>query len=65
MLTAAPGAVLNPDQVLATLHDQLARFKHPKAAVVVADLPRNAMGKVQKTVLRAEYGGWFEGGGLQ
>jgi len=23
----------------------------------VADLPRNAMGKVQKNVLRAEYGG--------
>ena len=63
VLTAAPGAELDPDQVLATLHDQLARFKHPKAAVVVADLPRNAMGKVQKTVLRAEYGGWFVGGG--
>ena len=38
-----------------------ASFKHPKA-VVVAELPRNAMGKVQKNVLRAEYAGWFGGG---
>ena len=63
VLTATPGAMLDTDQVLATLHAQLARFKHPKAAVVVAELPRNAMGKVQKNVLRAEYVGWFGGGG--
>ena len=63
VLTATPGAVLEVDQILATLHTSLARFKHPKAAVVVADLPRNAMGKVQKNVLRAEYAGWFGGGG--
>lgn len=62
VLTAIQGATLDPDQILASLHTQLARFKHPKAAVVVKDLPRNAMGKVQKNVLRAEYGGWFEGG---
>ena len=54
--------VLDPDQVLKTLHASLARFKHPKAAVVVNELPRNAMGKVQKNLLRAEYGGWFGGG---
>ena len=65
VLTAMPGVALDVDQVLAGLHGQLARFKHPKAAVVVGDLPRNAMGKVQKTVLRAEFSGWFEGGGLQ
>lgn len=62
VLTATPSTTLDPDQVLKTLHAQLARFKHPKAAVVVKDLPRNAMGKVQKNVLRAEYGGWFGGG---
>ncbi len=62
VLTATPGTTLDPAQILASLHDQLARFKHPKAAVVVKDLPRNAMGKVQKNVLRAEYGGWFGGG---
>ena len=62
VLAATPGQVLDVDLVLETLHPQLARFKHPKAAVVVADLPRNAMGKVQKNVLREEYGGWFGGG---
>jgi malonyl-CoA/methylmalonyl-CoA synthetase len=41
----------------------LARFKQPKAAVVVPDLPRNAMGKVQKAALRATYSGWFTSSG--
>ncbi len=59
VLTPVPGVVLDTDQVLKTLHTQLARYKHPKAAVAVQELPRNAMGKVQKNVLRAEYGGWF------
>jgi malonyl-CoA/methylmalonyl-CoA synthetase len=31
---------------------QLARFKHPKRYIVVDELPRNAMGKVQKADLR-------------
>jgi malonyl-CoA/methylmalonyl-CoA synthetase len=39
----------------------LARFKQPKAGVVVTALPRNAMGKVQKAVLRETYKGWFAG----
>lgn len=37
----------------------LARFKQPRGMVVVDALPRNAMGKVQKAVLRAMYKGWF------
>ena len=44
---------------LAAIAGDLARFKQPKAAVVVADLPRNAMGKVQKAVLRERYRDWF------
>ncbi len=35
--------------------DTLARFKHPKHYVVVEELPRNAMGKVQKAELRAAH----------
>ena len=35
---------------------KLANFKVPKRVVFVADLPRNAMGKVLKSDLRAKYG---------
>ena len=59
VLVAEPGATLDPAAVLAGLSGRLARFKQPKAAVVVADLPRNAMGKVQKAALRAEHAGRF------
>ena len=34
----------------------LARFKRPRRLVVVDELPRNAMGKVQKAVLRQQLG---------
>ncbi len=44
---------------LAAVAPGLARFKQPKAGVVVEALPRNAMGKVQKAVLREIYAGWF------
>jgi malonyl-CoA/methylmalonyl-CoA synthetase len=61
VLTAQKGAAIDADAVLAAIRDKLARFKQPKAAVVVADLPRNTMGKVQKNLLRAEYAEWFAG----
>ena len=60
VLTARPEQALDADAVLAAIRDRLARFKQPKAAVVVADLPRNTMGKVQKNLLRATYAGWFK-----
>jgi malonyl-CoA/methylmalonyl-CoA synthetase len=37
------------------VREQLARFKHPRKIILVEDLPRNAMGKVQKNVLRDLY----------
>jgi len=61
VLVARPGVALDPEAVLAAIGGSLARFKQPKAAVVVPELPRNTMGKVQKAVLRAEFGGWFAG----
>ncbi len=51
------GAALDEAQIRAALRDRLAKFKWPKKIVFVDDLPRNAMGKVQKNLLRAEYGG--------
>jgi malonyl-CoA/methylmalonyl-CoA synthetase len=49
------GATVDPTQVIATLKSMLANFKVPKRCVVVAELPRNAMGKVQKNLLRDRY----------
>jgi malonyl-CoA/methylmalonyl-CoA synthetase len=61
VLVAQKGQSLNVAAVLASLSDRLARFKQPKAAVVLAELPRNTMGKVQKAALRASYAAWFQG----
>ena len=47
------------EDCLAAVAGGLARFKQPKAGVVVDALPRNAMGKVQKAALRERYAGWF------
>ena len=41
--------------ILAALAGDLARFKQPRRILFVDDLPRNAMGKVQKAVLRERY----------
>ena len=44
----------------AGLAEKLARFKHPRRIVFVDELPRNGMGKVQKTVLRERLAGTFK-----
>ncbi len=49
------GATPDFDQITQTLAKSLARFKLPKKLVVVAELPRNAMGKVQKNLLREKH----------
>lgn len=41
--------------ILAVLTERLARFKHPRRFVFVDELPRNAMGKIQKSVLREQF----------
>ena len=46
----------------AALGDELASFKRPKLYVTVDELPRNAMGKVQKHLLRTEHAGHFTDG---
>jgi malonyl-CoA/methylmalonyl-CoA synthetase len=46
------GATLDPDAMLAVLREQLAAFKLPRRIEIVDALPRNAMGKVQKALLR-------------
>jgi len=55
VVIAKPGATVEAAQVIATLKSQLANFKIPKQCFVVAELPRNTMGKVQKNLLRDQY----------
>ncbi len=49
---AKTGATLDADAMIATLKKGIANFKVPKRVFVAAELPRNAMGKVQKNLLR-------------
>jgi malonyl-CoA/methylmalonyl-CoA synthetase len=56
VVIAEPGAAtMEPEQVIAHLKVRLANFKIPKRCVVVSELPRNTMGKVQKNLLREQY----------
>lgn len=50
---------LNAYGVISALAGKLARFKQPKDVIFVAELPRNAMGKIQKAQLREQYAGIF------
>ena len=59
VVVAKAGAALDGNAILATLKSNIANFKVPKRVFIVADLPRNAMGKVQKNVLRLEHAGLF------
>jgi malonyl-CoA/methylmalonyl-CoA synthetase len=45
------GQTLAPEELRAFAKDKLASYKCPKDVVVMGDLPRNAMGKVQKPAL--------------
>ncbi|MEC3975001.1 AMP-binding protein [Amycolatopsis sp. H20-H5] len=47
-----PGAALDPDGVRLHVHHRIARFAVPRDIYFVPYLPRNATGKVLKTVLR-------------
>ncbi|HYL71276.1 MAG TPA: AMP-binding protein [Candidatus Dormibacteraeota bacterium] len=59
-VVAQPGARLSEAALLETLRPRLASYKVPKRIVLVEELPRNAMGKVQKNALRATYAGLYQ-----
>lgn len=50
------GSTVDESIIAAALESVLARFKQPKRILFVENLPRNAMGKVQKNILRDVYG---------
>jgi malonyl-CoA/methylmalonyl-CoA synthetase len=55
VLVAAPGQAPDLGAIGAAMERALARYKQPRRLVVVAELPRNTMGKVQKNVLRDRF----------
>ncbi len=59
-VTIKPGAAITAEDIVAKLRTQRAAFKTPKRVFIVDELPRNAMSKVQKNVLRETYRGAFE-----
>jgi malonyl-CoA/methylmalonyl-CoA synthetase len=50
-----PGAAPDAQALIASLKCRIASFKVPKSLFVVPELPRNAMGKVQKNLLREQH----------
>ena len=54
-----PDAMLDGAAMAGELKQQIAGFKVPKAVFIEAELPRNAMGKVQKNLLREQHKALF------
>ncbi|KAB2847702.1 MAG: malonyl-CoA synthase [Hyphomicrobiaceae bacterium] len=55
VVVAAKAAKIDEAAIIKALEGRLAKFKLPKRVIFVADLPRNAMGKVMKAELRKAY----------
>ncbi|UWR21172.1 malonyl-CoA synthase [Sulfitobacter sp. S190] len=55
ILVAMPDTTLNLEGIAAQVATSLARFKQPRKLLIVPELPRNTMGKVQKNVLRTQF----------
>lgn len=54
-VVVAENANIDLDAVSRSIQSTLARFKQPREIIVVDELPRNTMGKVQKNLLREQY----------
>jgi fatty-acyl-CoA synthase len=54
VIVCSAGASLEAADTLALFQDRVARFKHPRDVVFVPELPKNALGKVLRHVLRAK-----------
>ncbi len=55
VVVAEPGHELTEHTIIGALKGEIATFKVPKRVFFADNLPRNAMGKVQKNVLRSIY----------
>jgi malonyl-CoA/methylmalonyl-CoA synthetase len=57
VIVAKPDAMLSEAEMIGSLKNRIANFKVPKKVFFVEELPRNAMGKVQKNLLRERFKG--------
>ena len=60
VVVARAGVALDPAALTQVLKAKIANFKVPKAIFVVSELPRNAMAKVQKNLLRERHATLFD-----
>jgi fatty-acyl-CoA synthase len=61
VVVARPGTKLMKEDVQKLFEGRLARYKHPRHVLFVDELPKNAMGKVQKLELRRLVDGKLHG----
>jgi malonyl-CoA/methylmalonyl-CoA synthetase len=62
LLVPQPGADPDLEAIQLAAARELARFKQPKTLILLPELPRNTMGKVQKAELRRRFGDLFAPG---
>jgi len=60
VVVADGSSEISREAIIAALTDRLAHFKQPKQVFIVDELPRNAMGKVQKNILRETHKDLFK-----
>jgi malonyl-CoA/methylmalonyl-CoA synthetase len=59
VVVARPGQCIDIATLVAGMKSKIANFKVPKRVIVAPELPRNAMGKVRKKLLREQHQGLF------
>lgn len=59
VIVARPGESVDEAALRAHADAHLAKFKQPKSLILLDELPRNTMGKVQKNVLRERFADTF------
>jgi malonyl-CoA/methylmalonyl-CoA synthetase len=55
LIVPEPGQSPDVEQIMEAIQATLARFKQPRRLIVVPELPRNTMAKVQKNILREQF----------
>lgn len=55
-----PAAKASPEELMAYVRGRLAGYNTPRLVEFTDELPRNAVGKIQKHLLRDRYGSMFE-----